>query len=602
MTKSNDKDDLIINITKFLEKFHINKDNQHKASILLSLAQNYFDLGKYKIAEKLTNKALIIYKKLKELDPVYLHSIAQTQVFLGDIYNILEDAQKAIESYREALQLFEQLGNLKGKSICLNSIGKINISQGEHQEALRLFEEALQIDDKLDDVNDAAIDLTNIALIHYLERNFNEALRVYEKALHYYEKLGDLSRKAVNLQNIALIFEEQGNYQEALKRYGNALEINDQLGDMKGEGLILRKMATSFKNNGNLNEAIEYSQRALSISSELGNKDDEASILSTLGSIYEEKANLDEALHYYEDSLYIYERIGRKDKGEDLENRIINIKRELSDVYFSVYAPTSISPNTDFILHIWAYLLEQKITMNQIARMEGDYKEKVVKGPITAEIGDTFTIILVLPAPIISLKKRDIITWKGKITNATFPISVPKDTPIGSHLCKAQIFVAGFIRLEIEFLLEIGETKTKLVDVTQEFHKIRKYFASYSKKDRIEVIKRVQGIETRGGVEVFIDCLSMCPGEEWEPKIYEEILQSDLLVLFWSLAAKKSKWVQKEWKFALEKRGKFFIQPFPLEDPDIAPPPEELEGLHFHHKYHYVIKGLESKRKRRGKN
>ena len=49
---------------------------------------------------------------------------------------------------------------------------------------------------------------------------------------------------------------------------------------------------------------------------------------------------------------------------------------QISPVYFSVYTPTSISPGSKLILNVWAYLLEQKVNMNEIASMKGDYAEK----------------------------------------------------------------------------------------------------------------------------------------------------------------------------------------------------------------------------------
>jgi len=273
-----------------------------------------------------------------------------------------------------------------------------------------------------------------------------------------------------------------------------------------------------------------------------------------------------------------------------------DIRRDLSDVYFSVYTPTSLSPGTTFILYVWAYILEQKTDMSKMARMEEEYKEKGLKGPITAKMGEVFNIVLTLPPPLEALKKIETITWMGKITNGTFPVSVPKNTPSGSHLGRVQIFIDGFIKIDIEFILEIGASKTEIRDVTQKTHKINKFFASYSSEDRIEVMKRVQAVEaSRPEVKVFVDCLSMQPGEEWESRIYDEISKSDVLLLFWTLQAKQSKWVTKEWTYALNNHGLHFIQPFPLEDPKNAVPPKELSALHFHDKYIIIIKGLENK-------
>lgn len=106
-------------------------------------------------------------------------------------------------------------------------------------------------------------------------------------------------------------------------------------------------------------------------------------------------------------------------------------------------------------------------------------------------------------------------------------------------------------------------------------------YASYAREDLLEVVKRIQGIESQTGAEVFTDCLSMNSGEQQEEKIYEIIMKSDSFLLFWSLAASRSKWVKKEWTYALRERGLDFFKIIPLEDPSIAPPPKELASLHF---------------------
>ena len=269
------------------------------------------------------------------------------------------------------------------------------------------------------------------------------------------------------------------------------------------------------------------------------------------------------------------------------------IEYKTSNIHFSIYTPTSISPGTKFILNLWAYLNKQKANMELEASKEGVYEKKEEKGPISAKKGDIFQVLLILPEEFEVLNNLDTITWLGDITKATFPVSVPKTIDIGIYFGEVQILIDGITKLRIHFTLEIGEAKTERIDSTQDIQEITKYFASYSSKDRVEVMKRVQGFMARSGATVFVDCLSMNPGENWEHKIYEEISKSDMLLLFWSLEAKQSEWVKKEWTFALNNRGLDFIQPFPLEDPRRAEPPKELESLHFNDKYLMILKGLD---------
>ena len=70
-------------------------------------------------------------------------------------------------------------------------------------------------------------------------------------------------------------------------------------------------------------------------------------------------------------------------------------------------------------------------------------------------------------------------------------------------------------------------------------------------------------------------------GEIWEERIKHEIKERDIFYLFWSKNAKASKWVEMEWKTALKWKGIEFIDPIPLDSPEIAPPPTELSKIHF---------------------
>jgi hypothetical protein len=82
-------------------------------------------------------------------------------------------------------------------------------------------------------------------------------------------------------------------------------------------------------------------------------------------------------------------------------------------------------------------------------------------------------------------------------------------------------------------------------------------------------------------LNIFMDVHSLRSGQKWEQELWERIPASDVFYLFWSSNAQKSPWVEKEWRCALQTRGIDFIDPVPLESPDVALPPEELKSKHF---------------------
>lgn len=118
-------------------------------------------------------------------------------------------------------------------------------------------------------------------------------------------------------------------------------------------------------------------------------------------------------------------------------------------------------------------------------------------------------------------------------------------------------------------------------------------FISYASQDRSEVLKRVQMLE-RLHIKYFQDLLTLEPGDRWNEEIYKNIDRSDVFFLFWSSAARDSKWVMKEVRYALKKKGadRFAapeIVPIIIEGPPPVPAPDELRDIYFNDVFIYFI-------------
>jgi hypothetical protein len=171
-------------------------------------------------------------------------------------------------------------------------------------------------------------------------------------------------------------------------------------------------------------------------------------------------------------------------------------------------------------------------------------------------------------------------TWEGSHNLVEFDVEVPPDTPEGVIVLKFDVSIGDIViaRLRVD-LQVLREEPPEGVQFAKGMP-ARAAFASYASQDRLRVLDRVSEIQ-RNGVDVFLDCLSLNPGEEWKPRLEEEIRTRDLFILFWSVHAKNSVWVTWEWKTALNHRGVSGIDPHPLDPVSLAQPPEELGSLHF---------------------
>ena len=97
--------------------------------------------------------------------------------------------------------------------------------------------------------------------------------------------------------------------------------------------------------------------------------------------------------------------------------------------------------------------------------------------------------------------------------------------------------------------------------------------------------------QARRDLDIFMDVKDLRSGEEWEKVLEYEIADRDIFYLCWSIAASKSKNVEKEWRYALSCKGLDCIEPVPIDPPELCPPPDELKKKHFNDTLLYFIEG-----------
>jgi hypothetical protein len=260
------------------------------------------------------------------------------------------------------------------------------------------------------------------------------------------------------------------------------------------------------------------------------------------------------------------------------------VLRPVTDrVSFALTGPRSMVPGHHYALEVWAHLEGQR---NEVIRRAGETQggrglSIATKAGVPVGRGTTITVRLRIPDLVVS-DPEDTIYWDGEIANATFIVSVPPNATPRWYAGTVTFSVAGLQVARLQFVLVVGAKATPPEEIHALGGRICSAFASYASEDRDDVLARVQGIKKiLPDLDVFLDVLSLRSGENWARRLVEEIRLRDVFYLFWSLAAKASEWVEREWRAALEHRGLDFISPVPLVPPRVAPPPKELASLHF---------------------
>lgn len=258
----------------------------------------------------------------------------------------------------------------------------------------------------------------------------------------------------------------------------------------------------------------------------------------------------------------------------------------------TVFAPPEAVPGESLLVQVFAHLAKQVKQVNAAAVEFDPETQRRGYTSLGTEIAFgsmlTFELCagnLVVPDPVLTLR------WNGRPDSVQFEVMVPAKNPVKSVVAKLLVrqndTPIGRVLFKIMITPAATETSNNLMPVGEAL-RFKHAFISYASEDRDEVLRRIQMLSTVG-ICFFHDLLNLDPGQRWAQQLFKHIDSSDVLFLFWSRAASKSKWVRREWEYALQQKGLDFIQPVIIEGPPIVAPPRKLSPLHFNDKMLYLM-------------
>ncbi|MFB2837927.1 TIR domain-containing protein [Floridanema evergladense] len=296
------------------------------------------------------------------------------------------------------------------------------------------------------------------------------------------------------------------------------------------------------------------------------------------------------------DTAQLKEQLEQTYRVQESSKQVAVTNKDLVDC--SVFSPPVVACGNMFLVQVFVHLPEEvEIVQQQAEQSDSESKKLGVRSlGIPIERGTELTFSLSIPKLEVDEPIQQLI-WNGKANSVQFGVTVPADltqkTVIGTVTVSQNSVPLGHLKFKLSIATSNSANSSQLQPVGEVARIYKKAFVSYSSKDRQEVLKRVQGLAVTG-IEIFQDVLNLEPGDRWEKELYRHINECDLFLLFWSTAAKESKWVLKEVLYALERQGKDGLNPpeiIPviIESPPLVPPPDELQHLHFNDKILYLI-------------
>ncbi|HEX8109561.1 MAG TPA: toll/interleukin-1 receptor domain-containing protein [Kofleriaceae bacterium] len=251
----------------------------------------------------------------------------------------------------------------------------------------------------------------------------------------------------------------------------------------------------------------------------------------------------------------------------------------VQDVMLSATHPRAIRPGDSFLVEIFLHL--RGAGPRASARTAVSAERAVVR----LRAGARLQIAIRPPPGITAGDPARSVVWRPPRSSVSFPLHASERIKSGTHILTVAVSTAGRRGVELarfDIALEIDRrAATTAPAVSTVLRRMpTSYFASYARRDRAKVMGRLSTIEAIGG-DVFVDCLDLREGERWEDQIRRQVQERDGFLLFWSRAARDSKWVGREWRHRLRHRGLDSITPNALESPRSCPPPRALARLQF---------------------
>jgi len=144
-------------------------------------------------------------------------------------YSCLRDGQYA-ESVDSFVRCLATETDEKQRIAFLISIGNSYYSQGKFDEAINTYQEAYNLAQKIGDDSDRATILSNLGTVYKDKGELERAVENYQKGLDIYTAINDSLGTANNLNNLGLIFQGNGDRQKALNYYQRAFELFEKAG------------------------------------------------------------------------------------------------------------------------------------------------------------------------------------------------------------------------------------------------------------------------------------------------------------------------------------------------------------------------------------
>lgn len=219
-----------------------------------NLALAYFMLGRILSRGGLAEAALAPLHQAQQafqalVDTGYQAAAGMVSVTLseqGDCLRALGQLDKAAATYRQAIQLSEQLADKRGIAVKKVQLATVLMLQQAYQAALSAYQAAKDSFLQLNEPGTVAIVWHQIGMVYRRMQAYEAAEQAYRESLAIESRLGNTAGIAASLAELGSLYDDWGKLEQAVVFKRQALDSCRQLGDQMREGRHRYNIAISL--------------------------------------------------------------------------------------------------------------------------------------------------------------------------------------------------------------------------------------------------------------------------------------------------------------------------------------------------------------------
>jgi non-specific serine/threonine protein kinase len=157
---------------------------------------------------------------------------------------------RASARHQESLALYQDIGDDRGVSLALRSLGIVNHYLEDYDSAASMYQESLAMDRAAGDIAASAAVLNSLGVLARNRGDLVSARSLFEESLHGHEAVGDRNSAAVVMDNLARVARDQRDWAGAAELSARSVSLMSDMADGLGVAMALTNLGVIAQRSG----------------------------------------------------------------------------------------------------------------------------------------------------------------------------------------------------------------------------------------------------------------------------------------------------------------------------------------------------------------